>query len=152
PVCGGRFPRSVSLGARIRPAGIITREIDFENGKGVHERYNWTTLGAHAYACGDFAREGRMKLGIFYGGSQDVEGHIQGAVDAENDGFDSVWYGQIFGPDVLTVISVAGARTSRIQFGTSVVPTYARHPTVMAQQALTAQAATNGRFNLGIGL
>lgn len=93
-----------------------------------------------------------MKLGIFYGGAQDVDGHIQGAVDAENDGFDSVWYGQIFGPDVLTVIAMAGRRTSRIQFGTSVVPTYARHPTVMATQALTAQAATNGRFNLGIGL
>ncbi|KKM02047.1 hypothetical protein LCGC14_1788330, partial [marine sediment metagenome] len=41
---------------------------------------------------------------------------------------------------------------SRIELGTSVVPTYSRHPVVMAQQALTAQAATGGRFNLGIGL
>jgi F420-dependent oxidoreductase-like protein len=93
-----------------------------------------------------------MKLGIFYGGAQDVQGHVQGAIDAENDGFDSVWYGQIFGPDVLTVIALAGQRTSRIQFGTSVVPTYGRHPTVMAQQALTTQSATGGRFSLGIGL
>ncbi|HVP05673.1 MAG TPA: TIGR03564 family F420-dependent LLM class oxidoreductase [Dehalococcoidia bacterium] len=93
-----------------------------------------------------------MKLGIFYGGAQDVQGHVQGAIDAENDGFDSVWYGQIFGPDVLTVIALAGQRTSRIQFGTSVVPTYGRHPTVMAQQALTTQSAAGGRFSLGIGL
>ena len=93
-----------------------------------------------------------MKLGIFYGGGMDVESHVQGAVDTENDGFDSIWYGQVFGPDVLTVIALAGPRTSRIQFGTSVVPTYPRHPTVMAQQALTAQAATGGRFSLGIGL
>lgn len=93
-----------------------------------------------------------MKLGIFYGGAPDVEGHVKGAIDAENDGFDSVWYGQVFGPDVLTVIALAGPRTSKIEFGTSVVPTYARHPTVMAQQAMTAQAATGGRFSLGIGL
>lgn len=93
-----------------------------------------------------------MKLGIFYGGAQDVESHVTGAIEAENDGLDSVWYGQIFGPDVLTVIALAGARTSRIQFGTSVVPTYPRHPVTMAQQALTTQAATGGRFSLGIGL
>jgi len=93
-----------------------------------------------------------MKLGLFYGGGQDVESHVQGAVDAERDGFDSMWYGQIFGPDVLTAIALAGPRTSKIEFGTSVVPTYARHPTVMAQQALTTQAATGGRFSLGIGL
>jgi F420-dependent oxidoreductase-like protein len=93
-----------------------------------------------------------MKLGIFYGGAQDVEGHIQGAIDAEKDGLHSIWYGQVFGPDVLTVIALAGARTSKIEFGTSVVPTYLRHPTAMAAQALTTQAATNGRFSLGMGL
>lgn len=93
-----------------------------------------------------------MKLGIFYGGGQDVDSHVQGAVQAEKDGFDSVWFGQVFGPDVLTVIALAGPRTSRIEFGTSVVPTYPRHPVTMAQQALTTQAATGGRFSLGIGL
>ena len=93
-----------------------------------------------------------MKLGIFYGGAQDVEGHIQSAVEAEKDGFDSIWYGQVFGPDVLTVIALAGPRTSKIEFGTSVVPTYLRHPTATAAQALTTQAATGGRFSLGLGL
>jgi F420-dependent oxidoreductase-like protein len=47
---------------------------------------------------------------------------------------------------------MAGQKTSRIQVGTSVVPTYTRHPHVMAQQALTTHAATGGRFNLGLGL
>jgi F420-dependent oxidoreductase-like protein len=92
-----------------------------------------------------------MKVGIFFGGPGDVEGQVQAAVDAEKDGFDSIWYGQIFNTDSLTVIAMAGPRTSRIEFGTSVIPTYPRHPVVMAQQALTVQAATNGRFNIGIG-
>ena len=80
----------------------------------------------------------------------DVEQHIVAAEKAEKDGMDGIWYGQIFGPDVMTVIAVAGPRTSRIPFGTSVVPTYLRHPVAMAQQALTTHAATGGRFNLGI--
>ena len=93
-----------------------------------------------------------MKISTFYGGSPEIESHVQAAVDAEKDGFDGIWYGQIFGAEVLTVIAIAGERTSRIQFGTSVVPTYVRHPTIMAQQALTVQAATGGRFTLGLGL
>lgn len=93
-----------------------------------------------------------MKVGIFSGGTNDVAAQVDAVVQAEDDGFDSIWFGQIFGPDVMTVLSMAGQKTSRIQVGTSVVPTYPRHPHVMAQQALTTQAATNGRFNLGIGL
>ncbi len=93
-----------------------------------------------------------MKMAIFFGGAQDVAGQVQAVVDAENDGFEGIWFGQVFGPDAMTVLAVAGAKTSRIELGTSVVPTYPRHPHVMAQQALTVQAASDGRFNLGIGL
>jgi F420-dependent oxidoreductase-like protein len=49
-------------------------------------------------------------------------------------------------------LALGGARTRRLELGTFVVPTFTRHPIVMAQQALTAQAATGGRFVLGIGL
>jgi 5,10-methylenetetrahydromethanopterin reductase len=93
-----------------------------------------------------------MKIAEFAGGVNTVEGQVQAVVNAENDGFDSIWFGQIFGPDVLTVLALAGQKTNRIELGTSVVPTYPRHPHMLAAQALTVQAASNGRFNLGIGL
>jgi F420-dependent oxidoreductase-like protein len=93
-----------------------------------------------------------MRIAVFFGGTNDAQGQVEAVVEAEQDGFDGIWFGQIFGPDVLTVIAMAGQKTSRIELGTSVVPTYPRHPVVMAQQALTAQAAAGGRFNLGIGL
>jgi F420-dependent oxidoreductase-like protein len=92
-----------------------------------------------------------MKVGIFYGGTSEVAGQVDTVVRAEKDGFDSIWFGQINGPDVMTVLAMAGQKTDRIEVGTSIVPTYTRHPAVMAQQAMTTQAATNGRFNLGIG-
>jgi len=77
---------------------------------------------------------------------------VDSVVDVERDGFDAAWFGQVFTWDVMTAIALAGPRTTRIELGTSVVPTYPRHPFVMAQQAMTVQAATNGRFTLGIGL
>ena len=91
-----------------------------------------------------------MRIGIMHGDGP-IADTVEQIVREEADGFDNVWFGQVFGVDAMTVIALAGARTSRIQFGTGVVPTYPRHPFVMAQQAMTVQAATNNRFTLGIG-
>jgi F420-dependent oxidoreductase-like protein len=58
----------------------------------------------------------------------------------------------IFGLDAIASLGIVGRETERIELGTAVVPTFPRHPVAMAQQALTTQAASNGRFALGIGL
>ncbi|MGH9037847.1 MAG: LLM class F420-dependent oxidoreductase [Acidimicrobiia bacterium] len=67
-------------------------------------------------------------------------------------GLRSAWLPQIFGIDALTALAVAGREVPDITLGTAVVPTWPRHPTVLAGQALTTQAATGGRLVLGIGL
>ena len=59
---------------------------------------------------------------------------------------------QIFGPDALTLLAVAGSQVPGIGLGTGVVPVYPRHPMMLAQQALTVQMATDNRLLLGIGL
>jgi len=59
----------------------------------------------------------------------------------------------IFGLEALTSLAVAGSQVPGIELGTAVVPTYPRHPAVLAQQALTAALAVGpGRLTLGIGL
>ena len=73
-------------------------------------------------------------------------------VKAEEDGFKAVWISHSFAADSIMLLSLAGASTSEIELGTFVIPTYTRHPIAMAQQALTAASATEGRFTLGIGL
>jgi F420-dependent oxidoreductase-like protein len=73
-------------------------------------------------------------------------------VKEESMGFRRVWVPNVFGSDALTVLALAGTRTSIIELGTLVVPTYPRHPTALAQQALTANALANGRLTLGIGV
>ena len=77
---------------------------------------------------------------------------IERAVAAEQAGFASAWLPQVGTVDALTALALAGRYTSRIELGTAVVPTYPRHPTVLAEQALTVQDATNNRLALGIGL
>ncbi|MCH8162241.1 MAG: hypothetical protein IIB88_10155, partial [Chloroflexi bacterium] len=45
-----------------------------------------------------------MRIGIFIGSvgsSVDLEGQVQQAVDAENDGFDSFWSAQVAGVDAI---------------------------------------------------
>jgi 5,10-methylenetetrahydromethanopterin reductase len=70
---------------------------------------------------------------------------------AERAGFATVWLPHIFEHDALTVLALPGQRTSAIALGAAVIPTYPRHPAVLAQQALTVQAATGNRLVLGIG-
>jgi len=58
----------------------------------------------------------------------------------------------LFGHDTLTTLAVVGREVPRIELGTAVVPTYPRHPMMLAQQCLTVNAAASGRLCLGIGL
>lgn len=72
--------------------------------------------------------------------------------DAKARGLDSVWASQIFGLDALTALTVVGREVPDIELGTAVIPTYPRHPQMLAMQAMTTQAAIGNRLALGIGL
>lgn len=95
-----------------------------------------------------------MRIGIF--GGMTANGPLDTLVDsarvAHDDGFASFWLPQVFGVDALTALAVIGREVPGIELGTAVVPTYPRHPAMLASQALTTQAATGGRLVLGIGL
>ncbi len=96
-----------------------------------------------------------MRIGVMIGADgtnntlDDVIGVAKGV---EAAGLDNVWLANIFSFDAITTLALIGRETSRIGLGTAVTPTYPRHPTAIAQQALTTSAATNNRFTLGIGL
>lgn len=92
----------------------------------------------------------RIGLGLMLG-RQELDVLLAQVCEAEEAGFPSVWVPNIFGGDAMTLCALAGRETSRIEVGTAVVPSFSRHPLYMAQQALTTQIATGGRFALGIG-
>ena len=97
-----------------------------------------------------------MRIGIFAGdvvaGGGGIDGVVASARAVEEQGFDSFWLPQIFSDDALTLLAVVGREVDRIELGTSVVPTYPRHPMMLAAQALTTNAISGGRLALGIGL
>ncbi|MGQ4807985.1 F420-dependent glucose-6-phosphate dehydrogenase [Candidatus Entotheonellaceae bacterium PAL068K] len=53
--------------------------------------------------------------------------------------------------DSITIFAAAALRTQRIKLGTSIVPTFPRHPMVMVQQAQVVAQLAPGRFRLGVG-
>ncbi|MGE3772096.1 MAG: TIGR03564 family F420-dependent LLM class oxidoreductase [Gammaproteobacteria bacterium] len=71
---------------------------------------------------------------------------------AEAAGLSNVWMANVFALDAIMTMAIAGRATRTIEVGTAVTPTYPRHPTAIAQQAVTAAAASGNRFVLGIGL
>lgn len=92
-----------------------------------------------------------MRVGLFVG-TQDLDGFVAEIREAKDAGFTSAWAPQIFGLDALSALAVAAREVPDIELGTAVVPTYPRHPTALACQALTTQGASGGRLTLGIGL
>ena len=96
-----------------------------------------------------------MRIGIFVGdlGRVDnVDDLIARCQAVADDGFASLWLPQIFDWDALIALALLGHAVPDIELGTAVIPTYPRHPVLLAQQAMTTQVASRGRLALGIGL
>lgn len=98
-----------------------------------------------------------MELGVslsdFGTGTENaVDKSVRLATEAADAGVDTVWFAQTFGFDAASVAATVGREVPRVSVGTSIVPIYPRHPQLLASAAKTAQAASGGRFRLGIGL
>jgi F420-dependent oxidoreductase-like protein len=93
-----------------------------------------------------------MRHGVGIDVSKPIDGVVAQVASLAEQGVDTAWCLQIFGYDALTLLAVVGREVPDIELGTAVVPTYPRHPIMLATQALTTQAATGGRLVLGIGL
>lgn len=96
-----------------------------------------------------------MRIGIHAGVSDRSDNAVAELVAAGRDARDrglDLWVPQLFDIDALTALAVVGREVPGLRVGTAVMPTFPRHPMVMAMQALTVQAAAGNRFTLGIGL
>src|SRR5947207_2969577 len=92
-----------------------------------------------------------MRIGLTGGGAT-VDKVVAQAMEAEADGFTSLWYASLVTGDPLVAIAVAGRETSRIELGTAVLQTYPCHPLLQANRAASvADAMGRPGFTLGIG-
>jgi F420-dependent oxidoreductase-like protein len=93
----------------------------------------------------------RERIGVSVS-APDVRALLRTIDEAEAAGIAQLWMTQ--NPtslDSLTVFAAAFMRTQRVRLGTSIVPTYPRHPLALAQQAATVSALGPGRLRLGVG-
>jgi len=72
--------------------------------------------------------------------------------EADAAGIDAVWL-QAGGvsADPLTLFAAGATRSTRVQLGTAIIPTWPRHPLALAQQALVVESLAPGRLVLGVG-
>jgi F420-dependent oxidoreductase-like protein len=80
-----------------------------------------------------------------------LDAWVERVRDAAERGFAAAWSAQGMNWDALTALAVVGRAVPGIALGTAIVPTYPRHPLMLASQALTVQAAIGNRLSLGVG-
>lgn len=92
-----------------------------------------------------------MRIGLS-GGAATVDRMIEQAVEAERDGFTTLWYASAIAGDPLVAMTLAGRATSTLELGTAVLQTYPSHPILMANRASSVvEAMGRAGFTLGVG-
>ncbi|GCE45255.1 putative F420-dependent oxidoreductase [Thermosporothrix hazakensis] len=77
---------------------------------------------------------------------------VETLVEIEKVGVSHIWIGGApWEPDILTVLTAAAMRTTRLKMGTAIIQAFARHPVFLALQASSFHALAPGRLQLGIG-
>ncbi|MBI0383217.1 LLM class flavin-dependent oxidoreductase, partial [Streptomyces albiflaviniger] len=81
-----------------------------------------------------------------------IDATVHLAREASAAGLRSAWFGQTFGADSPQLAAIVGREVPDLHVGTSAIPVFGRHPLLVSSQAQTAQAATHGRYHLGLAL
>lgn len=77
---------------------------------------------------------------------------VEAIVELESLGLRRLWLPHLLGLDPLPIFAAAAGRTTSIEFGTAVVPTWPRHPLLLMQEAFSVQTISQGRLTLGVGV
>jgi 5,10-methylenetetrahydromethanopterin reductase len=94
-----------------------------------------------------------MRIGVvadpWAGTLEDLVDEVRFTVEAS---LETYWMAQVWRFDAMTLIPHLAQLAPTLEFGTSVVASYLRHPMTLASQAMTTSLLTGGRFTLGVGL
>ena len=97
-----------------------------------------------------------MTMGVDLSAPAEVPNYVDAIVERAREaaaaGVRSVWLGQQFGYDSPGLAAIVGREVPGLRVATSAIPIFGRHPLLVSSQAQTAQAATHGRYELGLAL
>jgi len=81
-----------------------------------------------------------------------IDAIVDKARKAAELGVKSAWFGQRSDYDSPALAGIVGREVPGLHVGTSAIPVVGRHPLEVAVAARTAQAATHGRYHLGLAV
>ncbi|CAM5691160.1 Monooxygenase OS=Streptomyces glaucescens OX=1907 GN=SGLAU_03545 PE=4 SV=1 [Streptomyces glaucescens] len=93
-----------------------------------------------------------MTLGVALPIQEEIDHIVRLAQEARDAGLRSAWFGQTFAYDSISLAAIVGREVPGLHVGTAAIPVFGRHPLLVSSQAQTAQAATRGRYHLGLAL
>ncbi|WP_406498514.1 LLM class F420-dependent oxidoreductase [Streptomyces sp. NBC_01604] len=93
-----------------------------------------------------------MTIGLVLPHQNRIDTTVQLAREAHEAGLRSVWFGQTFSYDSPSLAAIIAREVPGLHVGTAAIPIFGRHPLLLSSQAQTAQAATGGRYHLGLAL
>ncbi len=91
-----------------------------------------------------------MKISLF-DSTNNIDDAVANASKANDLGYHRYWAPQIMNADPISILSVVGREVPRILLGTSVVAMHTTLPQTLAQQSLTINNISGGRFTIGLG-
>jgi probable F420-dependent oxidoreductase len=71
---------------------------------------------------------------------------------AERCGYTDAWSYESFGADAFSPIAAAAMVTTKLRFGSAIVPVFSRPAPLIAMAAITTDQLSGGRFILGLGI
>lgn len=96
---------------------------------------------------------GAMRLGVTMPVDDGLSApeYLRLARAAEEHGYDSVWVGEVAGPEVFSMLGLIAASTSRIRVGSGIAGMYPRSAALTAMGFATLASAAPGRVLAGLG-
>lgn len=81
-----------------------------------------------------------------------VEDIVAEAQRVRDDGLSGYWVPQQWDTEPISLISMLAPQVPDIEMVASVIPIHSRHPLIAAQETVTVQMLTGGRFTLALGV
>src|SRR3972149_4895008 len=97
--------------------------------------------------------QARERIGLTLPGGAGIskEQQLELVRHAESLGYDSIWIGEAWGPEVFTTLTWLACHTSSIKLAAGIANVFSRTPGLMAQTVATLDAISGGRAILGLG-
>ena len=93
------------------------------------------------------------RTALAFGSRQDTSNKelISVARQAESWGYDTIFTGESWGRDAITILTMLACYTEKLRLGTGIITVFSRTPALIAQSIASLDIISNGRATLGLG-